>query len=271
MKVLRLREVALGALLFGGCIALVSCGNDPRESSPARVDALEEMNGTNALERLVKQMGEIERLESKNKKLADEKTKEIALVFEKMGTNARPILPFLINELRSGRNPGLAAHGIRRIGDPEGGVVLAESVTNADEKIRNAALWNLSAFKSSAIVATSAVPALMARMSYADSFSRAFAVANLGKFKSSPERVIPALLEIAEKDEDVVVRHQAIKAIGAFGSAAKPAEPQLTKIMQNDSDPKKRETAERALKAIRGEIDPEGQHVPAATRADRAR
>ena len=70
----------------------------------------------------------------------------------------------------------------------------------------------------------------------------------LGKLQSSPESVVPALLNAAEHGDPSLRRHS-IEALGQFGSAAREALPAITRAL-TDAEARVRSAATNALRRI---------------------
>jgi hypothetical protein len=88
-------------------------------------------------------------------------------------------------------------------------------------------------------------------------FSRALTARDLGSLRANPETVIPALLQVAEQDQDFEVRINAVQAIGRFGTNALSVKSRLEVIAATDSDPRVRRIASMAMQAAEGKIAPE--------------
>ena len=70
------------------------------------------------------------------------------------------------------------------------------------------------------------------------------------KYYDTIDRPVFALLEVAERDKDFVVRAVAVKAIGRFEGRAAFARERLARIAANDPELAVRREAERVLKRL---------------------
>jgi len=73
----------------------------------------------------------------------------------------------------------------------------------------------------------------------------------LGRIRSAPESVVPALLATAETG-DASLRRRSIEALGQFGGAAREALPLITRAL-TDTEARVRSAATNALRQINRE------------------
>ena len=219
-----------------------------------RQQAVEKLRslGTNVLPKIELEIRRVARAEGDNPEAAKSAGTRLALAMEVLGTNARPILPVLIQEYQAGRNIGPMITGIVSIGGTDAGLILVSGLTNSDPTVRSATMSGLSAFANNKEVALAAVPPLLERLEDNSAFSRAVAARILGAFQCEPDRVIPVLLKVAETDTDHVVRRSAIKALAEFGLSATGVVKALESLLDSETDQHTRRGLLSALEEIRG-------------------
>lgn len=224
-----------------------------------RREALEKLrtNASAYLPQLMEEVYAVGRIEATNRSAAADRTAQLALAFEALGSEARPLLPKLKEEFNAGRSIGACVAAFQHIGGTDCGLILVSGLTNSDRLIRNAAMSALSRFATNHDVAISAVRPLLELLKDDSEFSRALAANVLGAFRQEPDCVIPALLQVAKKDPDFVVRVCAVKAIGRFGTNAASVRTELRNIAASDQERSVRRIAEVAVRAASGEIPPE--------------
>jgi hypothetical protein len=213
--------------------------------------------GTNALPRLLEEVRAVGRIEATNRSAAFVPSMQLASAFAVLGSEARPLLPMLIEEFRAGRSIGPCVAAFQHIGGTDCGLILVSGLTNSDPLIRNGAVSVLSSFATNREVARSAVHPLLQLLKDDLEFSRALAASVLGSFRQEPETVVPRLLQVAKDDSDFVVRVSAIKAIGRFGTNATIVKADLEGIAATDRERSVRRIAEVAIRAGKGEIPPD--------------
>jgi len=223
---------------------------DTRDEVVVRLQEL----GTNILPQLIEKVREAGRIAERNPSAGIELNAQLAFVFQVLGSNAAPLLPELIKEYQAGRSIGPALAGIVAIGATEGGLAIVPGLTNVDPGVRLATISAISYFRTNSAVVDQALPLLLKNLGDALGSVRAAAASVLGSFRSQPEVVIPALIKLAEADEDLVVRSVAIKAIGQFGSEGAIALSNLERIARLDSEEVVRRAATNAIGSIKGEI-----------------
>jgi len=223
---------------------------DTRDEVVVRLQEL----GTNILPQLMEKVREAGRIAERNPSAGLELNAQLAFVFQVLGSNAAPLLPELIEEYQSGRSVGPALAGIVAIGATEGGLAIVPGLTNVDPGVRLATISAISYFRTNSAVVDQALPLLLKNLGDTSGSVRAAAASVLGSFRSQPEVVIPALIKLAETDEDLVVRSVAIKAIGQFGSEGAIALSNLERIARFDSEEVVRRAATNAIRSIEGEI-----------------
>jgi hypothetical protein len=222
---------------------------DTRDEVVVRLQEL----GTNILPQLMEKVREAGRIAERNPSAGMELNAQLAFVFQVLGSNAAPLLPELIKEYQAGRSIGPALAGIVAIGATEGGLAIVPGLTNVDPGVRLATISAISYFRTNSVVVDQALPLLLKNLGDALGSVRAAATSVLGSFRSQPEVVIPALIKLAETDEDLVVRSVAIKAIGQFGSEGAIALSNLERIARFDSEDVVRRAATNAIGSIKGE------------------
>lgn len=223
---------------------------DTRDEVVVRLQEL----GTNILPQLIEKVREAGRIAERNPSAGMELNAQLAFVFQVLGSNAAPLLPELIKEYQAGRSIGPALAGIVAIGATEGGLAIVPGLTNVEPGVRLATISAISYFRMNSAVVDQALPLLLKNLGDALGSVRAAAASVLGSFRSQPGVVIPALIKLAEADEDLVVRSVAIKAIGQFGSEGAIAVSNLERIARFDSEEVVRRAATNAIRSIEGEI-----------------
>lgn len=224
-----------------------------RKQEQKAVEKLQQL-GTNCLPRLMAEVRAVGRVEATNRVAAMEPTRRITRAFEILGTDAKPLLPMLVEELHTGRSVGPSMAGIVKIGGTDAGIALVRGLTNSDSTIRNWTMSALSSFASDRDVSLAAVPSLLRLLKDDFGFSRALAASVLGTLRQEPDTVIPTLIQLAKNDSDFVVRSSAIKAIGRFGTNAAPVKADLDGIAVADKEASVRRIAAVAAQSARGEI-----------------
>lgn len=221
-----------------------------------RQDALEKLraNASTYLPQLMKEVYAAGRIEATNRNAAASRTAQLALAFEALGSEARPLLPKLKDEFNAGRSIGPCVAAFLHIGGTDCGLILVSGLTSSDRLIRNASMSALSGFATNRDVAISAVRPLLRLLKDDSELSRALAASVLGSLQQEPNAVIPDLLQVAKNDSDFVVRVFAVKAIGRFGTNAAIVRTDLESIAATDQDRSVRRIAEVAIRAANGEI-----------------
>lgn len=224
-----------------------------------RQDAIEKLraNASSILPQLMQEVYAVGMIEATNRSAAVSRTARLALAFEVLGDDARPLLPKLEEEFNAGRSIGPCVAAFQYIGGTDCGLILVSGLTNSASFIRNAAMSVLSGFATNREVAHSAVHPLLQLLKDDSKFSRALAASVLGSFRQEPDTVIPSLLQVAKNDSDFVVRVSAIKAIGRFGTNAATAKTDLKGIAATDQEARVRRIASVAIRAVSGEIPPD--------------
>jgi len=206
--------------------------------------------GTNTLPLLMDRVHAAGSLSKSNRDAGMQAAMRLGLAFEILGDTARPLLPQLIEEFRSGRSVWASVVGIKHIGGTEAGLTLVAGLTNSDLIIRDVALSSMSLFATNREVVEAAIPLLISLLQDKSEFTRALASSALGSMPSKPEFVVPALLQVAEIDSDFVVRCQAAKAIGRFGTNASFARDRLERIASQDAEAITRRAAKVAMESV---------------------
>jgi hypothetical protein len=224
-----------------------------------RQDAVDKLraNKSDVLPQLMQEVYAIGLIEVTNQSAAAARTARLALAFEVLGNDARPLLPELEKEFDAGRSIGPCVAAFQYIGGTDCGVILVSGLTNSDRLIRNAAMSALSGFATNREVALSAARPLLQILKDDSEFSRALAASVLGSLQQESDAVIADLLQVAKNDSDFVVRATAIKAIGRFGTNAAIAKAGLESIAAMDQERTVRRIAEVAIRAANGEILPD--------------
>jgi HEAT repeat protein len=101
----------------------------------------------------------------------------------------------------------------------------ASKIGSDDARFRKAAVWGLALLGNQDV--PTALPALLQAAKDTDPGVRGYAVSGLGRIGAPPERAIPAIVAVLEKDES----RSAALALGKFGSQAAPAIAPLTKAL----------------------------------------
>lgn len=224
-----------------------------------RQDAMDKLraNAADMLPKLMQEVYAVGMVEATNRRAAALRTARLALAFEVLGDDARPLLPKLEEEFNAGRSIGPCIAAFMHIGGTDSGLILVSGLTNSDSLIRDAAMSVLSSFATNREVAHSAVHPLLSLLKDSSEFSRALAASVLGSLRREPDIVIPSLLQVAKNDSDFVVRVSATKAIGRFGTNAAMVKPELEGIAERDREASVRRIAVLAIRAASGEITPD--------------
>ena len=207
--------------------------------------------GTNVLPYLVQEVRRVASIEAASPFAAREEIVPLWRAFEVIGDTAKPILPTLVQEFRSGKSIAPAAAGIQHIGATEGGLVLVEALTNSNSYIRDIALSSLDSFQSNAIVMEASIQPLLQLLGSNSQPAKALAARTLGRFRSAPDVVLPALLRTAKEDSDSVVRTSALIGIESFGARAGLIEKDLEEMAEKHPDARVRKRATEVLESIR--------------------
>jgi hypothetical protein len=224
-----------------------------------RQDAIEKLraDASGYLPQLMEEVYAVGHIEATNQNAAASRTAQLALAFEALGSEARPLLPKLEDEFNAGRSIGPCVAAFQHIGGTDCGLILVSGLTNSDRLIRNAAMSTLSGFATNRDVAIFAVRPLLQLLKDDSEFSRALAASVLGSLQQEPDAVIPDLLQVANNDSNFVVRVSAVKAIGRFGTNAAVVRTDLESIAARDQERSVRRIAEVAVRAANGEIRPD--------------
>jgi len=230
--------------------------NEPiKESLKKRREATEKLR-TNAsffLPQLMQEVYAIGTIETTNRTAAAARTAQLALAFEALDGEARPLLPQLKDEFYAGRSIGPTVAAFQHIGGTDCGLILVSGLTNANPLVRNAVMSVLSSFATNRDIALPAVHPLRQLLKDDSAFSRALAASVLGSFRQVPDAVITDLIQVAKTDSDFVARASAVKAIGRFGTNAAAVKPELESIEANDREASVRRIAAIAIRAVAGE------------------
>ena len=213
--------------------------------------------GTNVLPQLMQKVEALGRVEATNRAAARVDTRRLARAFEILGDKAIPLLPMLTNELHRGQSIGPSMAGLVGIGGSQAGLALIPELTNSDSTIRNWTMSALSYFSTNREVVAVAVPLVLPYLHDDSAFTRSLTANLLGQFHTNAEAVLPQLAELAEHDQDIVVRISAIKSIGRFGTNAASMKAVLEKIAATSQEQSIRSMTYNALQAARGEIPPD--------------
>jgi hypothetical protein len=230
--------------------------NEPiKESLKKRREAIEKLR-TNAsvfLPRLMQEVYAVGTIETTNGNAAAARTAQLALAFEALDGEARPLLPQLKDEFYAGRSIGPTVAAFQYIGGTDCGLILVSGLTNTNPLVRNAVMSVLSSFATNRDIAVPAVHPLRQLLKDNSAFSRALAASVLGSFRQVPDAVITDLIQVAKTDSDFVARVSAVKAIGRFGTNAAAVKPELESIEANDREASVRRMAAIAIRAVAGE------------------
>jgi len=218
-----------------------------RSQAVAQLHAL----GTNALPLLIEELHYAASMEKTNAVEAINLKTRIAYAFKVLGPEADPLIPQLIIDLDSNRDPGNAAQALADIGEPAGGFALVEALTNPAPRVQISAATSLAFFKMDSDVANAAIPSLLWCLEVNSITLRSVSMNTLSTLRARPEIVLPALLKIAENDQEPILRAYAVQAIGRFGTNAISMESDLRELSDSDKNELVRRTAKRVLLSIR--------------------
>ena len=218
-----------------------------RSQAVAQLHAL----GTNALPLLIEELHYAASMEKTNAVEAINLKTRIAFAFKVLGPEADPLIPQLIIDLDSNRDPGNAAQALADIGEPAGGFALVEALTNPAPRVQISAATSLAFFKMDSDVANAAIPSLLWCLEVNSITLRSVSMNTLSTLRARPEIVLPALLKIAENDQEPILRAYAVQAIGRFGTNAISMESDLRELSDSDKNELVRRTAKRVLLSIR--------------------
>ncbi len=221
-----------------------------RDEVAARVRAL----GTNILPELMEEVKEAGVIEKTNPAIYYEVHARLQLAFEALGPRASPLLPELIKELQSGKSVLAALTGIIEIATTEGGLAIVAGLTNADARVRLGCLRAIPHFRSNAVVVEEAWPLVLKNLDSDSPEVRAAAASALGDLRAKPEVSIPALVRVAESDEDAMVRTLAVDAIQKFNKDGAAALSVIERIASSDPVRTVRAAATNAVRRIRSEL-----------------
>ncbi|OQC68364.1 MAG: HEAT repeat protein [Verrucomicrobia bacterium ADurb.Bin006] len=258
------RSGGLNEILEGLTLSLPTVSSTNNRAALAeglrrRQDAIEKLraDASGYLPQLMEEVYAVGHIEATNQNAAASRTAQLALAFEALGSEARPLLPKLEDEFNAGRSIGPCVAAFQHIGGTDCGLILVSGLTNSDRLIRNAAMSTLSGFATNRDVAIFAVRPLLQLLKDDSEFSRALAASVLGSLQQEPDAVIPDLLQVANNDSNFVVRVSAVKAIGRFGTNAAVVRTDLESIAARDQERSVRRIAEVAVRAANGEIRPD--------------
>jgi hypothetical protein len=194
------------------------------------------------------------KVEATNRDRARELTERLAPAFREMETQARPLMPQLVDNLQKNRAVGASMVGLESIGGIDAGLALVSALTNADPITRNGAMSFLSGFSTNSEIADQAYPLVLVRLKDTNAFTRGLAAKILGEMQSGHVKVVPELEKVILDDVDPVVRWCAMQAVGRFGTNALSALPTVEAILSgNKAAPAAvRKEAQRAFTAITG-------------------
>lgn len=258
------RSGGLNEILEGLTLSLPTVSSTNNRAALAeglrrRQDAIEKLraDASGYLPQLMEEVYAVGHIEATNQNAAASRTAQLALAFEALGSEARPLLPKLEDEFNAGRSIGPCVAAFQHIGGTDCGLILVSGLTNSDRLIRNVAMSTLSGFATNRDVAIFAVRPLLQLLKDDSEFSRALAASVLGSLQQEPDAVIPDLLQVANNDSNFVVRVSAVKAIGRFGTNAAVVRTDLESIAARDQERSVRRIAEVAVRAANGEIRPD--------------
>lgn len=206
--------------------------------------------GTNTLPILMAEVNRIGMVGATNIPEATHLKMKLQAAFEVLGSEASPLLPELITEFRAGRSLEVVPYAIAQIGGDQAGRALVEAITNRNPKIQASGVSAIQYFNNNQEVSKVAVQPLVQLLQDRSGPLRMMAANTLGRLRTAPHVVVPALLCTAEKDSDAVVRKIALKAIACFGTNAISAQSKLTALAESDNDKGVRRMARQALELI---------------------
>jgi hypothetical protein len=232
--------------------ALLDALDSPFTKTPQHARAAADLRnlGTNAMPLLLSQVKLLDTLKGTNSASALNQQTKLQAAFDVLGPQAKSLLPELVAEFKSGRNLGITAYALGRIGGAEAGHALVQAITNSSPQMRASGASSIEYFKGDPEVAASAVQPLLQLMTDRSGPLRSLAAAALGKLKTNPDTVIPALLRTLDTDPDAIVRATAAESIGRFGSDATPAAERLGRAAKSDGDEHVRTMAAQAIKEL---------------------
>ena len=162
------RSGGLNEILEGLTLSLPTVSSTNNRAALAeglrrRQDAIEKLraDASGYLPQLMEEVYAVGHIEATNQNAAASRTAQLALAFEALGSEARPLLPKLEDEFNTGRSIGPCVAAFQHIGGTDCGLILVSGLTNSDRLIRNAAMSTLSGFATNRDVAIFAVRPLL--------------------------------------------------------------------------------------------------------------
>lgn len=203
--------------------------------------------GTNALPLLVEELNHVADVEKTNAAQAIGLKVRIWAAFIVLGPQAKSLIPKLVVNLNTDRDPGNAAQALANIGGAVAGFALVDALTNYSVNVQVSAASSLAFFKNDRDVADAAVPSLLRCLGTGSTTLRSVAMNTLSTLKARPRLVVPALMRTAENDPDFILRAYAVQSIGRFGTNAIFVKDDLEKLSRLDKNETVRRTAKRIL------------------------
>lgn len=221
-------------------------GLDARE----RAIKVLQMQGTNVLPKLAAELQGLSELDRVNPDAARRTSVGIQAAFDALGHTVEPLLPVFTRELCAQQNIGPSIAGLNAAGSTEAGLVLVSVLTKQNAEIRLRALGALPSFATNQVVAEAAVAPLLNLLNSGSQPVRALSARMLGKLRQNPTIVLPALMDAAKNDQDIVVRRIAIAGISDFGRSADLVTNELANLARGQTDSRVAAKAVAALETI---------------------
>lgn len=211
---------------------------DPSSSESDRAKAVQSLKdlGTNAYPFLVTEMNSI-KWHVPVEKDADtiRRSQRLRSAFQVFGTNLAPLTQEFVANLDTNRDFIGALNGLVVMGG-QGFLHITEALTNRETAIRFAAVSAVMTTGQTNLDFMGGVIPILVRLLKDESASvRCIASETLGLYCTESEQCVPALLDRARNDPDVVVRSQAVKAIGKIQGRIGHIDSETRSVLENIS------------------------------------
>lgn len=227
---------------------------DPASPESVRAEAVQNMRnlGTNAFPLMVTEMNSIKwHVPVEKDEEIIHRSQRLCAAFEIFGTNLAPLTQDFVANLNTHSNFVGALNAFVVMGR-QGLPYVDEALTNDEAPIRFAAVSaDMTMGQTNPKIAGETVPILIHLLKDQSASVRCLAGESLGLYSTKPEMSVPALLDCARNDSDIVVRCQAVKAVGKiqarFGLISSETHLALENISTQDESPSVRACAMRVL------------------------
>jgi hypothetical protein len=170
-----------------------------------------------------------------------------------MGTNLFYALPRLTNDWAIGRNPGFMAYALANAG-PDGVEILVSSLTNSSSSVdvRISCIAALCQYKYSDSIKKRILPGLIVLTAHPHKILRDLSISALGWAATRPDDVSATLLNLAEREEDYMMRITVLRSIRTAGMTDANTLAVLERISQNDTNEHVRKLSSQYISEITG-------------------